>query len=108
MVIDTILRVWVFSICTTLAALILALGLNVLLFPSEIIGATVRGTAIIVPIVTIPICFWVGRQMQEKALLGAQLQALVDRDRLTDVATRDFFFARLVLASFTAWSIVPP
>lgn len=95
MVIDTIGRVWAFTVSTTLVALVFALSLNFVLFPDDIVGATLRGTAIIVPLVAMPICFWVGRQMHEKALMAAQLQALVDRDRLTDVATRDFFFARL-------------
>lgn len=95
MVIDSVLRIWVFASCTTLVALSLSLGLNLVLFPTEIVGVTMRGTAIIVPTVTMPICLWVGKQMREKAILSARLQALVNRDRLTDVATRDFFFARL-------------
>lgn len=37
----------------------------------------------------------VGQQMLRVHVLNTELQRLLNRDRLTDVATRDFFFARL-------------
>jgi len=39
--------------------------------------------------------FMLGLQMLKVHVLNTELQRLVNRDRLTDVATRDFFFARL-------------
>ncbi|MCF2870083.1 GGDEF domain-containing protein [Octadecabacter sp. G9-8] len=95
MLIDTNRKIWVFSISITIFALVVSEALNLLLFPALILPVTMKGTAIIVGVVTMPICLWIGRQMKEKAMMSLQLQALVDRDRLTDVATRDFFFARL-------------
>ncbi len=56
---------------------------------------TMKGTLVIVMIVTLPTVAWIGAQMLRNARLNEQLQVLVDRDRLTNVATRDFFFARM-------------
>lgn len=98
MVIDTTARVWTFTLLITLMTMVVSVSLNVILFPVEILSITMKGTVIIVLVVTMPTCLWVARNMQEKALLSAQLQDLVDRDRLTDVATRDFFFTRLTAA----------
>lgn len=46
-------------------------------------------------VITGPVTHFMARKMRENALLSAQLQRLVDRDRLTDVATRDYFFTRM-------------
>ncbi|WP_373635586.1 GGDEF domain-containing protein [Yoonia sp. SS1-5] len=79
----------------TLISLICAEILNVLLFPPELLRTTMTGTLVIVVVVTMPICLFVGSKMYENAKLGAQLQQLLNRDRLTDVATRDYFFSRM-------------
>ncbi len=95
MVIRTKRGIWQFAVITTLVSLVLSEALNVLIFPHDILATTMKGTAIIVVLVTIPITLWVGGKIRENALLSAELQRLVDRDRLTDVATRDYFFGRM-------------
>lgn len=45
-----------------------------------------------------PICYYTGSKLERITQLSEQLQALVERDRLTDVATRDFFFTKLAKA----------
>ena len=84
-----------FSCCVTLLALVLAQSLNYLLYPEEILERTLRGTTIIVLVVSIPISLFVGVNIRRNSLLGDELKRLLSRDRLTDVATRDFFFGKL-------------
>lgn len=95
MVIRNRRQVLLFAIVTTIVALVTAEIMNLLLFPPEILLQTMTGTAVIVITVCMPICLWVGEKMFENASLSAELQNLVNRDRLTDVATRDFFFAQM-------------
>jgi len=89
-------RVWGYAIGITILVLFCAILFNVLLFPVELLRTTIPGTVMIVIAITMPICVWAGYRVRENAILRHKLQALVDRDRLTDVATRDFFFARLL------------
>lgn len=95
MVVDTTARVWIFTLVVTATTLMSAVILNFVFFPRELLPLSLKATAGVVLIVSFPICLWVARQMHEKAILSQELQDLVNRDRLTDVATRDFFFARL-------------
>lgn len=44
---------------------------------------------------TMTISTWIGRKTLETERLTQELQRLVERDRLTDAATRDFFFGQL-------------
>ena len=95
MVVDTTARVWIFTLVVTATTLMSAVILNFVFFPRELLPLSLKATAGVVLIVSFPICLWVARQMHEKAILSQELQDLVNRDRLTDVAPRDFFFARL-------------
>ena len=54
----------------------------------------VRGSIATVT-VSFPISLFFMFQMLKNFRLSQELQRLVDRDRLTDVATRDFFFSRM-------------
>lgn len=87
--------IWGFAFAVTFLSVLFACGLNVLVFSPEILAMTLRGTLIITPCVTMPTCLFVGAKIYENQLLSDELQAIVERDRLTDVATRDFFFERL-------------
>lgn len=95
MVIRTRQQVILFALTTTAIALVTAEILNVVLYPRDVLRQNMIGTAIIVVTVAMPICLWIGQKMHENYVLSAELQKLVDRDRLTDVATRDFFFAQM-------------
>lgn len=48
--------------------------------------------------VSFPLLYFIMLQMLKNSRLSEELQRLVDRDRLTDVATRDFFFSRMAEA----------
>lgn len=104
MLIKTRPGVWVFAVLTTLVSLVMTQALVIFIFPPEVLLFTMRGAAIIVLAVTMPICLWVGSKIRENTLLSAELQRLVDRDRLTDVATRDYFFGRMA-ASPNAYGV---
>ncbi|MCW1952131.1 MAG: GGDEF domain-containing protein [Octadecabacter sp.] len=41
--------------------------------------------------------YFIGTKLEHITQLSQELKALVERDRLTDVATRDFFFSRLAM-----------
>lgn len=69
--------------------------MNVILLPAGYLVLATRNIAIIVPIITVPICLYVGSKILENKLLSNELERLVNRDRLTNVATRDFFFTRM-------------
>lgn len=43
-------------------------------------------------LIATPAAYFMAQQIKRNTLLTNELQRLVDRDRLTDVATRDFFF----------------
>ncbi|WP_375281066.1 GGDEF domain-containing protein [Pseudooctadecabacter sp.] len=87
--------IWIFSLCVSLCAIGLAVALNVVVFPQSILPVTMRGTVAITAFVAMPICLFVGSKMYENQQLSDELQRLVNRDRLTDAATRDFFFAQM-------------
>lgn len=52
-------------------------------------------TIIIAVPIAFTVCAVIGNMLRKQAILSEKLQKLVDRDRLTDAATRDYFFARL-------------
>lgn len=83
------------SAAVTLAALVIVTGVTVLLYPRE---AWLWEILVAWP-TTVLIAYGatriVGRQMLRIHTLNQELQRLVSRDRLTNLATRDFFFDRL-------------
>ena len=62
-------------------------------------GADKSGALKLAPIIAfltaLPVSLFIWSQVRRNMSLSQELQLLVDRDRLTDVATRDFFFARM-------------
>ncbi|WP_299687836.1 GGDEF domain-containing protein [uncultured Tateyamaria sp.] len=84
-----------FSVVVTVISMVCAVALNYLIFPDAILSRTVPGTIIIVTLVSFPTCVFVGAKIRENVRLSEELRRLVERDRLTDVATRDFFFTRM-------------
>lgn len=60
---------------------------------------TVRMKAVFATMaVSFPLVFLIMWEMKKNHILSTELQRLLNRDRLTDVATRDFFFERLAAA----------
>lgn len=64
-------------------------------FPPELGREVLFRAMIIVVVVTTPLSRFVLGMLYEKHLVSEELRRLVQRDRLTDVATRDFFFAQM-------------
>ncbi len=95
MKIESKFDVILFSLVVTVTSMVLAVLLNYVIFPSAFVPRTVPGTMLIVTLVTIPTCLFVGTKIRENVHLSEELRRLVERDRLTDVATRDFFFERM-------------
>lgn len=87
--------IWIFALGVTACSIGLAVGLNVVVFPHSILPLTMPGTVIICGLVAMPIALLIGRNMLENQKLSDELQRLVNRDRLTDAATRDLFFEKM-------------
>ena len=63
--------------------------------PAEDYVFTAVLAAFITFVITLPVCMYIGLKIRENTSLSDELVRLVNRDRLTDVATRDFFFERM-------------
>ncbi len=87
--------VMVAAALTTVAAVVVSEFFVFLLFPGQDLMAALTISPIVTTITAFPFCVFVWSQVRKNIQLGAELQRLVNRDRLTDAATRDFFFARM-------------
>ena len=83
------------SVLTTGAAIIVAQSLALMIYPISSGSSAYISTPIITLITAFPISYFCWKIMLKNHRLTQELQRLVDRDRLTDVATRDYFFARM-------------
>lgn len=87
--------VCVAAVLTTIASILVTEVMVYFLFQ----GQDLRAALILAPLIsfaiTIPISFFIWAQVRRNVLLNEELQRLVDRDRLTNMATRDFFFSRM-------------
>jgi len=89
------LAIAAFAIAITLFAIAMATGLEYVFYPEEFVTTAPGKKAIIVSLIAFPCSWGVGEIIRTNQLLTEELRLLVSRDRLTDVATRDFFFARM-------------
>ncbi|WP_159453087.1 GGDEF domain-containing protein [Pseudooctadecabacter jejudonensis] len=80
---------------TTVGAVLLANSVLPFFYDGEILAETQRMTPFVTSITAFPFCCFVWAQVRYNILLGLELRNLVERDRLTDVATRDYFFSKL-------------
>ena len=80
---------------TTLAAITVTQVMVFFLFQGQDLRAALTLAPFIALVVTFPFSFFIWTQVRSNIRLSLELQRLVNRDRLTDVATRDFFFARM-------------
>ncbi|MDX8348416.1 GGDEF domain-containing protein [Cognatiyoonia sp. IB215446] len=83
------------AVLTTMAAVAVSEALVYLLYTGQDLRAALRVGPLVTIITAFPFCMFVWAQVRKNVHLNTELQRLVDRDRLTDVATRDFFFARM-------------
>lgn len=87
--------VWLAAALTTMACTAVVQVLVWLLFQGQDLDAALMIAPVIACITAFPVSFSIWVQVRRNIRLSVELQRLVNRDRLTDVATRDFFFARM-------------
>lgn len=80
---------------TAVAATVVAQTIAYLLYPDYARGIVMRLTPIITTTTAFPFGFFVWSQVKKNIELSAELRRLVNRDRLTNVSTRDHFFERM-------------
>ncbi|EBA12850.1 GGDEF domain protein [Roseobacter sp. CCS2] len=80
---------------TTLASICVSVLMVYFLFQGNDLHAALRLAPVISVVIAFPVTFFIWSQVRSNIQLSFELQRIVDRDRLTDVATRDFFFARM-------------
>ena len=94
-VIENRTHVWRMAVAVTLIACWVVVVTNWILYPPEdLVREMVIGLTIAVSL-AFPISFYMGLQILRNFDLAEELKRLAYRDRLTDVATRDFFFKRM-------------
>ena len=87
--------VWSFTLIMTLGTVLACIVLVDVVYPEHLQALMGPRAMIITTLITIPFAFFIGVKLRENTLLSDELVRLVNRDRLTDVATRDFFFRRM-------------
>lgn len=87
--------VWSFTMVMTLGT-VLACGVLVdVVYEAHLRAQMGPRALLITTLITVPFAFFIGVKLRENTRLSDELVRLVNRDRLTDVATRDFFFRRM-------------
>ena len=87
--------VFIAALMTTVASVIVTQFMVYFFFQGQDLAAALALAPVISIITAFPFSFFIWSQLRSNIILGWELQRLVNRDRLTDVATRDFFFARM-------------
>lgn len=86
-----------FTTAVTAFALGAAISVGWALYPADFATKVFQKKVVIVCIIAIPVSWAVGLILRKNMRLAEELMRLVNRDRLTDLATRDFFFTRLAM-----------
>lgn len=87
--------VFLAAVVTTILCMAFAHLSVAVLHPGPQPALITRLTLINTLIIALPVSYFIWWQVRKNALLNSKLQSLLNRDRLTDAATRDFFFARM-------------
>ncbi len=95
MKIQQVSDVWFMAIKLTLLSCLIVTPAIMLAYPQERWPYELTVSLALTVVITLCFAGFVGAKMLENQRLSEELQRLVDRDRLTDVATRDFFFAAM-------------
>ena len=91
----TWVSVWIFTVTMTIGTVLACAILVDVVYPEHLRALMGPRAVIITTFITVPFAFFVGMKLRENTRLSDELVRLVNRDRLTDVATRDFFFRRM-------------
>lgn len=102
MKLETWAGVGIFALIMTVMAMVAAGSLALLFFPPEFHDLVFSRSLEITALIAFPLCILVGNKIKLNTELANELRRLVHRDRLTNVATRDFFFRELAKNSQTS------
>ncbi|MEO1640173.1 MAG: GGDEF domain-containing protein [Pseudomonadota bacterium] len=80
---------------TTCGCIAVAEIMVYLFFQGQDLWSALKLAPIISAVTAFPVSLFIWLQVRRNALLNTELQRLVNRDRLTNVATRDFFFSQM-------------
>ncbi len=86
---------WKFAILFSALEMAFLMIVQVLYYPPEMHAYILAREPLLTLIISLPVCLYLGGQMHENYLRKQELKALTERDRLTQAATRDFFYERL-------------
>ena len=91
----TTIGVFIAATLTTACCMIVAVLMAYFLFQGQDMKAALQLAPVISFVTAYPVSFFIWFQVRRNIVLGRELRRLVNRDRLTDVATRDCFFAKM-------------
>lgn len=93
--VETRFKVFRATVLTTLVAVGIAQLLALWFYPISSGSTAYLFAPVIASVTAFPISYFIWTKARQNAVLSARLQHLLDRDRLTDTATRDFFFSEV-------------
>ena len=82
-----------FAVSGTLIAVALTIVMISAVHPPDVLAYTLYRDPVMAVCIGFPILLFTASKIRLANAMAAELEALVNRDRLTGVATRDFFFA---------------
>lgn len=88
-------EVWLIVLAIDLLAATIVTLAILSLYPAESWRYEITLSLSLVFVIATPTSYFMAQQLKKNHQLASDLQRLVDRDRLTDVATRDFFFNQM-------------
>lgn len=86
---------WTFAILFTLLETALLMVLQLLIYPPEMHSYILLREPLMTVMVSLPLCLYLGGLLHQSYLRKQELNRMVQRDRLTDVGTRDFFYEQI-------------
>ena len=96
--------IWLAAGLVTMLTVSVVTGLTLLRYPRDVWAAELSFNLFMTVLLSYPLSWYMGLLVVRNAELNDALQKLLDRDRLTEVATRDFFFTQMA-ADPTAYGI---
>lgn len=88
-------QVWINAIIVVAFAMIASNALMFIIYPFDLAYSLIWTTPLIAFLIASPPAYYFSTVMLRNYQLTMKLKDLVQRDRLTDVATRDFFFSKM-------------
>ncbi len=86
---------WTFAVLFTALEVAFLMIVQVWFYPPEMRSYILAREPLLTLMISMPLCLYLGGQMHENYLRKQELKSLTQRDRLTQAATRDFFYERL-------------